>query len=198
MINKHSTLLTGLMLLLVGCASSQRQEPPWYVDLAAPKHYDVWVSNFELEASGIRHWRQPGGITTCCWRGPSGPRGSGGEMDPIPNYMAIWWFSFAEQKFYTASIIVPENLKQQMLETAPKKVGDSIRYEPRNFLVLGLAPGGEVVMWIMNQVGNEVEIARQQAVEIEGDASQYQTRTKSYLERNGAYIEEHGIPLGGW
>ena len=119
-------------------------------------------------------------------------------MNPLPDYIGIQWFSFSEQKFYQRLIILPEELREKMLEPATYKTTEGYSQRPRDRLVIGLAPGGTIVLWIMNQIGNEVEVARMQANEIEGDPTQYQKRTKSYLEEHGPYLEKHGIPTEGW
>ncbi|TBW43758.1 DUF2931 family protein [Marinobacter halodurans] len=69
---------------------------------------------------------------------------------------------------------------------------------PRDILTVGLAPGGTIVVWIQNQIGNEIEIARMQANEIEGDPDDYRAATKRYLEANGDYLKKHGVPTTGW
>ncbi|KXO07302.1 hypothetical protein J122_3386 [Marinobacter excellens LAMA 842] len=63
---------------------------------------------------------------------------------------------------------------------------------------MGLAPGGEVVVWMMSQRSNAVEVMRVPAVEVEGDLEAFEIRTREYLEQHGSYIEEHGVPLEGW
>lgn len=188
-----------LVILLCGCSSPVISESRvWYFQVAAPKHYEVWVEHLELEASGIRHWQQAPGVVSCCWKGDEGPRGKGGRMAPFPDYIGIQWFSFAERAFYQQLIILPNEWKQQMLISAPYETSHGTRYGPRNILTLGLAPRGEIVVWIKNQIGNEIEVARLQANEIEGDASVYKTRVSDYMERSGEYLETHGIPLEGW
>lgn len=119
-------------------------------------------------------------------------------MEPFPDFVAIQWFSFAEQKFYQRLITVKPEWKEKMLEPAAMVTHVDVRMEPRDTLTFGLAPGGEIVVWIMNQVGNEIEIARLQANEIEGDPSNYRVVTEQYLEEHGAYLEKHGVPLSGW
>ena len=198
-------IITGLLsvllaLMLVGCASDRINpyDTEWNIRVGAPKHYDVWVTDFEFIAVEQRRWRHPAGIIGCCWKGDGGPRGKGGGVTPFPDYVLLRWFSFAEQKFYGAEIRLPDDLKERMKEEAPYRAGDGIRYGPRRTLVIGLAPGGKMVVWILNQIGNEVEVLRQQAIPMTGDPSQYQARTESYLERSGDYIEEHGVPTEGW
>ena len=119
-------------------------------------------------------------------------------MAPYPDYIGIQWFSLAERVFYQRLISLPMEWKEKMLVPAPYKTSRGIRHGPRNVLILGLAPGGEIVVWIKNQIGNEIEIARLQANEIEGDASVYKARVSDYMEQSGEYLEANGIPLKGW
>lgn|SRR5690606_18911871 len=186
-------------LLITGCSTPKKGDISWYIGVAAPQHYEVWVMNMHLERSGERSWRVPIGTVSCCWTGKYGPRGGGGEMDPFPNLIALHWFSFAEQKFYSTLIRVPDDLETRMsvpaLTTTPS--GEE-RYMPRHSLVLGLAPGGQVVMWMMSQRSNAVEVMRVSATEVEGDPDDFASATASYLEEHGSYLEEHGLQLDKW
>ncbi|HEY9118185.1 MAG TPA: DUF2931 family protein, partial [Marinobacter sp.] len=103
-----------------------------------------------------------------------------------------------EQEYYTKLIEVPPELQERMRAPAPYKTQVDVRSGPRHSMVIGLAPGGTVVVWIMNQIGNEIEVMRMQASEGPGDPSDFTERTKGYLKRHGDYLEEHGIPLGVW
>lgn len=190
-----------VILLLSGCSSFAQEKDEsieWRFQLATPTHYNVWVEHLEFERSGVRHWYHPAGSMGCCWKGPEGPRGVAGRMEPFPNYIGIQWFSFAEQKFYQRLISIPQEWRSLMEVSALYKTSLGEFEAPRDTLTLGLAPGGEIVVWIMNQIGNEIEIARLQANEIEGEAFRYKTRTKDYLNEHGDYLKEHGIPLDGW
>lgn len=186
-------------LTLTGCASWGKEDIPWYVGVAAPEHYEMWVINMHLEKSGERSWRVPVGTTECCWKGDFGPFGTGGAMDPFPNLIALHWFSFAEQKYYSTLIEIPPGLQDRMRVPAHTvSPNGQVRYLPRSTLVLGLAPGGEVVVWMMSQRTNAVEVMRVPAVEVEGDPTDFSVITEDYLKEHGAYLEEHGIPLEGW
>ncbi|MBY6032991.1 DUF2931 family protein [Marinobacter daepoensis] len=197
----QNILAMGLMamaLLGSGCSAWSKDDTNWYIDVAAPKHYEVWVTDMFLEKSGERSWRQPIGIVSCCWRGAYGPVGKGTRVEPFPELILVNWFSFAEQKYYTKIIQVPEDLLDRMREPATYKTPMGVYSGPRNFMTIGLAPGGTVVVWISNQIGNEIEVMRMQATELPGDPSRFTERTKGYLERNGDYLREHGVPTEGW
>lgn len=195
---RHTAWLSCLALL-TGCAFWGKEDIPWYVGIAAPTHYEVWVTNFHLEKSGERSWRIPAGTKGCCWAGPNGPFGTGGPMDPFPNLIAVRWFSLAEQKYYFTFFRVPPDLQDRMRVPARTVTQQGeVRYLPRSDLILGLAPGGEVVVWMMSQISNAVEVMRVPAVEVEDDPADFSVITQRYLEQHGAYLEEHGIPLEGW
>ncbi|WP_113861656.1 DUF2931 family protein [Marinobacter pelagius] len=193
-------LIIAVLFMLSACASTEKETDSiaWRFQLATPQHYDIWVEHLEFELSGVRHWWHPAGSMGCCWKGPNGPRGVAGRMEPFPNFVAIQWFSFAEQKFYQRLIEIPPKWKEKMREEAPMVTQVDVRMRPRDTLTFGLAPGGEIVIWMMNQPGNEIELARLQANEIEGNPSHYQNRTRDYFDENGEYLENHGIPLTGW
>lgn len=190
--------LAAATLLASGCASSAKEDIPWSIRIAAPEHYEVWVTNMYLEKTGERSWREPVGTVGCCWKGPHGPSGSGAGLDPFPELILLHWFSFAEQKYYVEIIKVPPDLQDRMREPAIYKTPMDVRSGPRHALVIGLAPGGTVVVWIMNQIGNEIEVMRLQASEGPGDPDDFEVGTKNYLEKHGDYLKEHGIPLEGW
>jgi len=185
-------------LLASGCATSTEEDIPWSIKVVAPEHYDIWGVNMFLEKTGERSWRAPVGYATCCWKGPNGPSGSHHGLEPFPELIFIHWFSFAEQKYYAKLIKVPPDLQDRMREPASYKTQVDVRSGPRHTMAIGLAPGGTVVVWIMNQIGNEIEVMRMQASEGYGDPSDFTERTKGYLKRHGDYLQEHGIPTEGW
>lgn len=197
---KRFTIIAVLFTLvsITGCATPSYETKSWSFSVAAPEHYRVWVEHLEFEKSGTRHWRMPVGGVDCCWQGSNGPSGPGGPITPFPDYIGIQWFSFAEQKFYQRLIPLPKNLKNEMLKPATYRSSRGTSQSPRDMIVIGLAPGGTIVLWIMNQIGNEIEVGRFQANEIEGDPEEYKAGTQSYLEEHGLYLEKHGIPTTGW
>ncbi|WP_348701284.1 DUF2931 family protein [uncultured Marinobacter sp.] len=190
--------IVAVALLGSGCSTWSKDDTSWYIDVAAPKHYEVWVTDMFLEKSGERSWRQPIGTVGCCWKGPHGPRGKGAGVDPFPELILINWFSFAEQKYYTEIIQVPPDLLDRMREPATYKTPMGVYAGPRNFMTIGLAPGGTVVVWISNQIGNEIEVMRMQATELPGDPDDFEVGTRNYLEKHGDYLREHGVPMEGW
>src|SRR5690554_2540306 len=192
---RYRKFLMALIFALTSGCSLFRPEPlDWSIGVVAPKHYDVWVDYLFLETTGIRAWRVPVGWVSCCWKSPGG-KGGGSNGTPLPNYVVIRWFSYAERKFYGRQIRLPDDLEQRMRRKT-LTYGNINRYDPQDSLILGLAPGGQIVVWIMNQAHNAEEIMRVQAFELEGNPEHY--HIENYLERHGEYLEQHGIQYEGW
>ena len=193
-------LVVGLQVVLTGCSLAQRHPEKNYSDfydvsVFVPQHYDVWAENLILY-NPDRVWMDPMGGIGCCWK----TLGSMGEMDVMPHQILVRWFSYAEQKSYAKLVEIPdpEQLWQRMHEPISYKYRGKIRSEPRSTLGIGLAPGGVIVLWIMNMPENAVEVARFQAVEVQAHPERFKETLEAYQKENGAYLKEHGIPYGSW
>lgn len=200
---RHAYLLTLIFISALsaqGCGSSPYYEQDDFrrITVGAPKHYEIWVLDMFLEKSGERSWRQPIGSVGCCWQGPKGPSGAGSIAKPFPELIWIHWFSFAEQKYYAHMIHVPPGLSERMREPAPQITNYDTRMVPRHTLTIGLAPGGTIVLWILNQGGNEIEVMRIKAEPIEGNPDDFSGLTEEYLKEHGDYLKEHGLQLDKW
>lgn len=194
------------VLMLLGCSDQTESKGPMHgpnsvyrsISVVVPKHYDAWVETLILESvSGDIGWRAPIGIVTCCWEDPSGKNA---EWQAMPGLVLIKWFSFAEQQSYRALIRL-ENARE--IEEKMKEVASFERYgeiveRPRYNLVFGLAPGGTVVVWIMNRAENAIEVGRYEAVPYNNEESDYSKWVDEYMEREGEYLKESGIKLDGW
>jgi len=194
------------ILALVGCSEPTESEGPRHgpnstfrnINVVAPKHYDVWVDKFFVESlSEDIGWRAPIGIVSCCWKKP---HGASADWQTMPEVFLIRWFSFAEQQSYEALIRLknPDQIEERMKEVAPFERFGEVVERPRYNLVLGLAPGGTVVAWIMNRGENAIEVGRYKARPYENKESDYTQWVNEYLEREGDYLEENGVKLNGW
>ncbi|MGO1693740.1 MAG: DUF2931 family protein [Marinobacter sp.] len=194
------------ILVLVGCSEPTESEGPRHgpnstyrnINVVAPKHYDVWVDNFFVESlSENVGWRAPIGIVSCCWKKP---HGASAEWQTMPEVFLIRWFAFAEQQSYEALIRLenPDEIEAKMKAVAAFERFGEIVERPRYNLVLGLAPGGTVVVWIMNRHENAIEVGRFKAKPYDNQESDYTQWVNEYLEREGDYLKENGVKLDGW
>ncbi|MAB51532.1 MULTISPECIES: DUF2931 family protein [unclassified Marinobacter] len=194
------------VLTMLGCSDQSESEQPRYgpdpdyrsISVVVPQHYDAWVETFILESvSGEIGWRAPIGIITCCWKHPSGKNA---DWQAMPGLVLIKWFSFAEQQSYRA-LIQLENaseIEEKMKEIAPIERYGKTYDMPRNDLTFGLAPGGTVVVWIMNGAENAIEVGRYKAAPFTNEKSDYSQWVDEYMEKESEYLEENGIKLDGW
>src|SRR5690606_34578348 len=196
---KWNQLLWALTLVFAsGCSALGKEPLAWNARVVVPEHYDAWVDYLELETSGIRRWRVPVGSSSCCWEGPFG-KGGGGSQHTPPNFVVIRWVSFAERKYYSRQIALPADLEERMRRKPPMKMGNGVtRFDPQRNLIIGLAPGGQIVIWIMNQAQNAEEILRIQAFEEEVDVAQYEGWIREYDAEHGDYIRQHGLQYDHW
>jgi hypothetical protein len=184
-----------------GCsmASTPKWDRPitYGIRVAVPRHYDVWVKPLQFEATDERAWWWPVGITGCCWKS----RGTGGgELEPMPDYIHVTWFSFAEQQSYTRLIHIsgPDALRERMEQPSLVHKWGGLRNLPRYNLVLGLAPGGTVVLWIMNWAETAIEVGRDKAVPFDDKKNDCSIWVGEYLEEHGEYLDQHGLQLDRW
>lgn len=207
--NLRSVLLALALLPLTACSSSSSQWDGgiddqwdlafrWSIKVAAPQHYEVWVDKFFVESlSENIGWRAPIGTVGCCWKSPNGGTV---EWQTMPEVFIFEWFSFAEQQRYRSFFKLddPEGLFEKMQEPAPHMWRGEEVNMPRYNLVLGLVPGGQVVVWIMNQAETAIEVGRYQSQKIDTPPNSYQNWIDDYQRDHGAYLEEHGLQLDKW
>lgn len=199
-------LFSFCVLVLLGCSEQTESDGSMpgpnstyrSIGVVAPEHYDVWVDKFFIESlSEDIGWRRHFGMVSCCWK--SAPL-SGAEWQTTPELFVIRWFSFAEQQSYE-SVIKLENadeIVEKMKEVAPFESYGEIAERPRDTLVLGFAPGGTVVIWIMNRGENAIEVGRYGSRKVETHPEHYREITERYNRDHGEYIQKHGVPLEGW
>ena len=113
------------------------------------------------------------------------------------------WQSVVEPQTYQGWIEIPESARQvmraalrkdcqQFPETASILKIASVR--------LGLAPGGVVQIWVLDECMHPVKVARGQA-EIESKGPDLGFSGGSYFPQSEAskrYVEKYGIPYGSW
>ncbi len=186
-----------ISLLAEGCAYDHEKPFYWTIGAVVPQHYDAWVEPLQLETSDIRTWRVPIGRVSCCWKEPWNTVGE--DQTPPPNSVLVRWFSFPERKYYGRLVSLPANLEQRMRRTTPVVLGSGrIRHDPQRNIILGLAPGGQIVVWLMNQSRNAEEIMRVQAVELAANAADYDVWLTNYEAEHGDYMKQHGLQLDRW
>ncbi len=118
----------------------------WTAGISAPKNYlmEVMEGQFLYNEEPIFI---PKGDVNIGW-GKSGRVHVVGSLDkPFPDQLDITWFSFLEDKFYSGVFPLPrEEIKKLFHQELETFLGNNKAHYSQ--LIVGLAPGGLVVVWI--------------------------------------------------
>lgn len=161
---KYSILLLSIIGILITAIpliinSYMEKKYEWSADISAPREYPVEIYT---GAVGVYFFSQMGGFSNTGWGGATGDNDIKAEL---PKRIDMTWLSYVDNKFYTIDSELPiEKIKQLFEEGFYSKNGEEVITEPYNFINIGLAPKGMVVVWVAG-VGQQVEVARFQAQE---------------------------------
>ncbi|WP_339753324.1 DUF2931 family protein [uncultured Marinobacter sp.] len=189
-LNSLKVPVLTLLIVFLNAGCSEAEESQW----------DMPVNDLNQIVESLSRdigWRGPIGSVSCCWKAPGG---KSAEWQAMPELILIKWFSFAEQQSYRAVIKLenPDKLLERMQQPAPAMFNGKKVNMPRHVLALGLAPGGKVVMWIMNWEETAIEVGRYQAARYDNKESDYTQWVEEYLEEEGGYIRAHSMQYDRW
>jgi hypothetical protein len=187
---KKSLLMLIFSFALLGvtgssCQSKKMEEKyDWSGTLSAPEEYPIEVYAGSLVAKDYTQNFKNWGVIKSGWGDESGTVVAGPEKKDLPESLSITWFSFIERKFY----ILRSELPKEKIAALFKEgyTNDLNKHKTYTNIVIGLAPGGTVVVWL-TAPGKEVEVAhfkaRQTTIDPESipDDSKYMFR-KGYVE----------------
>ncbi|MBU8977319.1 DUF2931 family protein [Lysobacter sp. MMG2] len=117
----------------------------------------------------------------------------------MPTRIYVRWQSLVEPQTYRITLTIPDHARRLMLQKG-QDVHYPDQWEYRRDLIIGLAPGGKVALWIGGPGVSAVEILRAQAeVEPLGpDLGQHGGKYVTLSEQAKQYIQKNGIPYDSW
>ncbi len=220
---KNLCLTVILALLSVAC-TTQAQSPskggmnpgkanylPWTISHIAPDHMESYLNgiaafdvNRKMSSSILRgspSMRHPApGNEIVGWPANPGYTGVTPVNLDLPKVLILSWRSFVEQQEYHVQIEVPEEARSQMKIShridCLKNDGRDHYY--RNNLVVGMAPGGVVKLWINGPCLNAIEIGRFVASKVKPDPAREGYATRALSKETEAYLKANPIPFGSW
>jgi hypothetical protein len=173
------TLALALLITITGSCQNKKTMKEDLIDdsfaykptLSCPKGYPVEVYRGWLESYSSSSSLSLG---TCTGTGEWGD--TGGSMSDgikiVPDRLNLIWVSYAEDTFYHINCAIDY---KKMVEKFKEGYQDSMFYfngngqykhETYDYIVVGLAPGGVVVVWLSGS-GKRVEIGRYKGEKIE-------------------------------
>ena len=193
------------------CYLRQPQLPykAWHLGFFTPEHMDIWLETADVtDARGITVTQAMSGTVSSTGEVSGWPTkigmGSGKYMSQLelPQSIFVRWQSLSEPQTYRATLEIPESARNLMLQQEEVDCvmgGRQSAY--RDAVVIGLAPGGIVKLWVSGSCFKGSEVLRVQAeIEPKGpDQGQSDGQYALPLEPAAkAYIDQHGIPYGSW
>ncbi len=208
-------------LLVGGCQASGltwgRSDPdagPWALGFVTPYAIDGWVEDsatVDVDGNLYRRigsgWASGGGKNGIDGARGWAVRGAGTEREvrdaKLPVRIYVRWQSVVEPQTYQGWIEIPESARQVMrnaLTMDCPSIPEMAAIPKRVSVLFGLAPGGVVQIWMMDECLRPVKVVHAQ-VEIEPKGPDLGLSGGSYFplqETSKLYVEKHGIPYGSW
>jgi hypothetical protein len=208
------------MLLLSACQtadplSGERdpKDPWWSLDFMAPSYMIGVVEHSAVEDVNGELFNRPGGgaIGTATpslgTESARGWHGVAGNVIPVtgadlPKRIYVRWQSVVEPQTYQAWIDIPEEARQLMHSSTHRRCAETPERNARYTasVILGLAPGGIVQVWVRDSCRKAIKVTRAQAEVAPLGPHLGKSGGKYYpqSEKSKRYIEKYGIPYGSW
>lgn len=148
---RHLVHLLVLLMLTAGATQSKELPPmdrfSWIPTASAPVNYPMWIVEARLTTGvGDREMVPDRQIINNGWGEVGALRIEGEKLKPVPEQLQLTFYSFVEDQFYAGNFPLPTQRMRTLFGTgAPRPDGQS---EPINRLILGVAPGGRVSVWL--------------------------------------------------
>ena len=178
----------------------------WSHTVSAPENYPMRIYRGELKGLTDKDYSATFGLWGVAnegWGRISGAVVVGPDTKAIPDSLLITWLSFRENKFYTGKFQLP---REKIIALFEQGFYDYSIEKKNTYkkIVVGLAPGGVVVVWLLGgQV--EIEVARFQAHEtiisnVNVRDSNYDMFEEDYVDfvLTNKGIEKTPVPFGLW
>jgi len=182
----------------------------WLPTECAPKNYPVRILKGDLiYENGESIFIPDNRIVNNGWGEIGSTLLVGDEIKPIPHKLTITWFSYTEDKFYQGNFDLPYDKITTLFKNGFVRL-DNNAHVTYDRIVIGLAPGGVVTIWL-NGSGASTEVIQLKANETEIEWSSVNKNPsitrKQYIETNLKYelspdtliaLKKYGIPFGLW
>ena len=215
------TLSLFLTLLTIGTAMSAEQTRfDWSASDSAPEYYDMKIISGTLryhgDPNGAGTYVPGGGRISHGWGLMNSTHVSGDALKPLPDKLDITFFSYLEDQFYRGTFDLPYDtilLRFQEEEAKPKRKTMDGKELPNSYkIIVGVAPGGTVAVWMQSRGQKELFFGKAKKVEMDfakafripiADKAERVAYIKEILEAAAppdilATIRKNGIPFNKW
>ncbi|WP_299255053.1 DUF2931 family protein [uncultured Cytophaga sp.] len=172
--------------------------------ICAPELYPVRVHKGDFYTADDWLPLTKGGVVEAGW-GDNGMNMSRSGI--IPTGFKVTYFSYMENKFYKGDFALPSDAIRDLFKEG--MIGyRSKRYSTYDAMIVGMAPGGVLVVW-MQGIDKQIEIGRYQATETDMEwehfipktgftRDEYVTNLINRRPEVVANFQKNGLMLGLW
>ena len=198
------------VLSLTGCGNmftKNKSKFHWLATESAPKNYPMRIINgtfyYKNEKGGL--YVPTAASIGYFWGTGESTHVVGEDFKPLPDRLDIRFFSFAENKLYQGSFDLPYDKILALFKEGVAKDKDRPTF---NTIMVGVAPGGAVSVWLTGRETREVFFGQAETYEgdirtlLDGEIKDRAAYARSYLEdlppETLADIDKNGVPFGLW
>lgn len=168
----------SLLLLLTGggtAMSADQTSFDWKASDSAPEHYPMQIISGTLryhgDSNGAGLYVPGGGVISHGWGRMNSAHITGPDLKPLPDKLDITFFSYLEDQFYRGSFDLPYDTILSLFqeeEAKPKRKTMDGKELPNDYrIIVGVAPGGTVAVWMRSQGTKELFFGKAQKVEMD-------------------------------
>lgn len=189
----------------------------WLATESAPQHYPMEIIQgaFYYHGADRSLYIPYGGTLSSGWGHGISNHHVHSEPQPLPDRLSIVFFSYAEKQFYKGEFDLPYDKILALFRDGvdnPTDFGNGLTRPVYSKVMVGIAPGGAVAVWVTGKKTAEVFFGQAEKTEIDpGRAFRLPFKDKADSD---AYIQEglvedlstdeleslkkNGIPFGLW
>ena len=212
--NFISTAVASLCAFLAGCGVGTNKnvaEFDWHATDSAPKHYPMEIrrGDFIYHDKSGSLYIPTGATLRSGWGEMVSRHVTGSDKKPLPGALEIYFFSYAENQFYHGEFDLPYD---KILELFRGGVEERPERPIYNGIMVGVAPGGAVSVWVKGSRTTEVFFGQAEKVGIEpsagfdlpfdskseADAFAKQVLIDTLSPEELKALKKNGIPFGAW
>ena len=209
--------LTSIVGLIIGCGdnavSKEAKEITtfdWYAVATAPRDYPMEVIRGTFYYKGEDYGLDipSGGTLNVGWGESASAYDVGPKFKPLPDRLEVTFYSYPERQVYRGSFELPYEKILEMFQKRQVEKPD----RPYISILLGIAPGGVVAVWLYGGGVTEVFFGHAEKIQLSPNAAfglpfQSQEQADHYIEsalaesvtpEQLAYIKKYGPPFGAW
>ena len=152
----RQVFVVGLLLVVSGCAFlDERPLGHYVVGISTPAGNKIWADGVDLDDS----WGVPGGSLSCCWESTLSTASVFNR--PMPKKLVVTWLELATNIRYEATVMLDKDSNRIARHLPgyayvdPEGKEPDEKAAPYPTLIVGMAPGGHVTVWLSNVVAED-------------------------------------------